>query len=99
MVTGFLLAGKTATIFNRHDPAQIVIDEVNGMLISFLGLSIENKLILFTGFIVFRILDSIKLYPANLFHRKTGSVAIMGDDIVAGIYTNLILRLIFIIVK
>jgi len=100
IISGFLLTGETAKLFNRRDPPQIVIDEINGMLISFLGLSAAgagiaaDKLTLIAGFVIFRILDAIKPYPANRFHRLRGSLGIMGDDIVAGIYTNLILRLI-----
>lgn len=100
MILGFLLTGKTAKLFNRRDPPQIVIDEVGGMLISFLGLStgqagiLGDKWFLLIGFVIFRILDAIKPYPANRFQRIRGSLGIMGDDIVCGIYTNLILRLI-----
>lgn len=100
MILGFLLAGKVAKLFNRRDPPQIVIDEINGILISFLGLSVGqigmsvNRSTLLTGFVIFRILDALKPFPANKFQRRRGSLGIMGDDIVAGIYTNLILRLI-----
>ena len=100
MILGFLLAGGTAKLFIRRDPPQIVIDEINGMLISFLALPLGqvampvDRLILIAGFVIFRILDVIKPYPANRFQRQQGSLGIMGDDIVAGIYTNLILRLV-----
>ena len=100
LILGFLLAGKTAKLFNRQDPPQIVIDEMNGMFICFLGLppgqigESPDMLILFLGFIIFRILDTLKPFPANRFHRQGGSLGIMGDDIVAAIYTNIILRFI-----
>jgi phosphatidylglycerophosphatase A len=95
IISGFLLAGKAAKLFNRRDPPQIVIDEIGGMLISFLGIP-ADKPFLITGFIIFRILDAIKPYPANRFQRLQGSIGIMGDDIMAGIYTNLILHLILL---
>lgn len=86
-------------LFKRRDPPQIVIDEIGGMLVSFLALppgqagpSGNGKLIMLTGFIVFRVLDAVKLFPANRFHHRKGSLGIMGDDLIAGIYTNLILR-------
>jgi phosphatidylglycerophosphatase A len=47
---------------------------------------------LIAGFAIFRILDIVKPFPANRFQAQGGSLGIMGDDIVAGIYTNLILR-------
>jgi len=99
VTSGFLLSGKVAISFNRRDPPQIVIDEISGMLVSFLALPLgqassseEGKLIILLGFIIFRILDAAKLFPANRLHRCKGSLGIMGDDLVAGIYTNFILR-------
>ncbi len=100
MILGFLLTGRAVELFNRQDPPQIVIDEINGMLISFLGLPIAqlgeplDKLILIAGFVIFRILDVVKPYPANRFQRLRGNLGIMSDDIICGIYTNLILHLI-----
>jgi phosphatidylglycerophosphatase A len=102
IILGFLLSGKTAKLFNRRDPRQIVIDEINGMLIGFLGLSYghltsgQDRLFLLSGFIIFRIFDALKPYPANRLQRIGGSLGIMGDDIVAGIYTNIILRALLI---
>lgn len=100
IILGFLFAGSAAKAFKRRDPPQIVIDEINGILISFFALPIAqagagvDKPMLIAGFIIFRILDAIKPYPANLLQRRHGSLGIMGDDIIAGIYTNLILRII-----
>ena len=99
LALGFILAGTSAKLFNRQDPSQIVIDEVNGMLLCFIALpqvvvgSLEDKIILGSGFVIYRIFDIFKPYPANRLQRLSGSVGIMGDDIVAAIYTNLILRI------
>ncbi|MBU1871695.1 MAG: phosphatidylglycerophosphatase A [Candidatus Omnitrophica bacterium] len=101
LIMGFLLSGKAARLFSQSDSPRIVIDEVSGMLISFLGLPVALLAglnpALVSGFIIFRIIDTIKIYPANRFHRLQGSLGIMGDDIIAGLYTNLILRLIFLL--
>ena len=100
LILGFLLSGQAAKLFKRKDPPQIVIDEINGMLISLLALPTEgtgifnDKLILITGFAIFRVLDAVKPYPADLLQHREGSLGIMGDDIVAGAYTNIILRLV-----
>ncbi len=101
MFLGFLLVGKTAKLFGRKDPPQIVIDEINGLLVCFFALPPVNvdMFVIITGFIVFRILDSIKPYPANVLQHRWGSLGIMGDDIIAGIYTNLVLRVYLSIVK
>ena len=97
VILGFLLSGKSAKLYKRRDPACIVIDELSGMLISFLGLPVNRNLaLLLAGFIIFRSLDVIKVYPAGWFQRREGSLGIMSDDLVAGIYTNLILRVLSI---
>lgn len=102
IILGFVLSGQTAAEFKRRDPPQIVIDEISGMLISFLALPAcavsgsFNRLTLILGFLFFRIFDSLKPYPANKVHRLGGSLGIMGDDIIAGIYTNLVLRAVLI---
>lgn len=88
---GFLLAGKAERILNRKDAPFIVIDEVSGMLLSLLFIPFDYKLVIM-GFVLFRILDTLKPYPAGLLQRLKGSAGIMSDDIIAGLYTNIILQ-------
>lgn len=87
---GFLTAGQAERIFRKKDAKFIVIDEVSGMLLSLLFIPYDIRL-LFFAFFLFRILDWLKPYPARRLQGFTGSIGIMSDDIVAGIYTNLIL--------
>lgn len=77
----------------EKDPGCIVIDEVCGMLLSLAFLPPDPGLVIF-AFLVFRIMDTLKPYPAGVLQRLKGSVGIMSDDIVAGFYTNIILQLI-----
>ena len=44
------------------------------------------------AFIIFRVLDILKPYPAGEIDKKPGGWNIMLDDVVAGIYTNIILQ-------
>jgi len=44
------------------------------------------------AFFIFRILDILKPYPAQYFDSKKGGWNIMLDDIVAGVYTNIIIQ-------
>jgi phosphatidylglycerophosphatase A len=78
--------------FGRTDPGQIVIDEVLGMLmtLAFLPLSWTGVLL---GFFVFRALDIVKPFPANVAERLPGGVGVMADDAMAGVYGNLLMRL------
>jgi phosphatidylglycerophosphatase A len=86
-------AGTTAErYFGGIDPAQIVIDEVVGMLITlaFNPVGWAGALI---GFVLFRIFDVIKPYPAGRFERLHGGLGVMADDAMAAVYANLSLRL------
>jgi phosphatidylglycerophosphatase A len=78
--------------FGRTDPGQVVIDEVLGMLITLFMNPVGWRGALI-GFLLFRVFDVIKPYPADRFERLPGGVGIMADDAMAGIYANLALRL------
>jgi phosphatidylglycerophosphatase A len=91
MILGLLSAGKAEKIFNRKDAGCIVIDEVSGMLLALIFIPYSIKLAII-AFVLFRILDGLKPYPAGLFQNLKGSLGIMSDDIVAGLYTNIILQ-------
>jgi len=91
LIIGFLVSGRAEKLFGKKDARYIVIDEVAGIFISFAFIPYDIKLII-CGFILFRILDALKPYPAAYLETKKGSVGVMTDDIVAGIYTNIILQ-------
>jgi phosphatidylglycerophosphatase A len=78
--------------FGRTDPGQVVIDEVMGMLIT-LFLNPVGWIGAVAGFLLFRIFDVIKPYPANRLERLHGGFGVMADDGMAAIYANLVLRL------
>lgn len=75
----------------KKDPRQAVIDEVAGMLLCFAFLPYDIRLVV-AGFFVFRLLDTLKPFPASRFDKMSGSIGIMGDDIIAAIYTNIVLQ-------
>ena len=72
------------------DPGAIVIDEVAGMTLSVLTLPLTPAVLL-TGFVLFRIFDIVKPYPAGRLQALTGGVGVMIDDIIAGLYALLVL--------
>ncbi|MBN2403874.1 MAG: phosphatidylglycerophosphatase A [Spirochaetes bacterium] len=82
--------------FNTKDPCEIVLDEMVGLWISLLFLPFSWKLVLL-AFIIFRIIDVIKPYPIRKTENLKGGLGIMLDDYLAGIYTNIIIRLILLI--
>jgi phosphatidylglycerophosphatase A len=79
----------------HKDPAEIVIDEVVGCFITFIGIPICWPSIII-GFIVFRILDISKACGIGYFEKLPRPWGIMLDDIAAGIITNIVLRILFL---
>ena len=78
--------------FGKTDPGQVVIDEVAGMLITLLGLQVSWGGAL-AGFLAFRFFDVVKPFPARQAERLRGGWGVMTDDVIAGLYANLALRL------
>jgi phosphatidylglycerophosphatase A len=93
IISGFFSAGRAEKIFKIKDANCIVIDEVLGMLLALMFIPYSIKLIII-AFVLFRILDGLKPYPAGPLQDMKGSLGIMSDDIVAGLYTNIILQLV-----
>ncbi|MBP7836356.1 MAG: phosphatidylglycerophosphatase A [Candidatus Omnitrophica bacterium] len=91
LILGFLVSGAAEKIMRKTDPPCLVIDEVCGMLIGLLFLPYDIKLVII-AFLIFRILDTLKPYPISSFEKLKGGWGIMSDDIIAGLYTNLILQ-------
>ena len=86
-------AGTTAErYFGGIDPGPVVIDEVVGMLITlaFIPVGLSGAL---AGFVLFRIFDVIKPYPAGRLERLHGGLGVMADDAMAAVYANITLRL------
>lgn len=85
-------AGTTAEhYFGGVDPGPIVIDEVVGMLITLAFIPVGWSAAL-AGFVLFRIFDVIKPYPARRFESLHGGLGVMADDAMAAVYANLSLR-------
>lgn len=91
-VLGFLVSHRMEAIVGEKDPSCVVIDEVSGIMISFFLLPLTPAVIV-TGFFLFRAFDMFKIYPACRLEQIKGGTGIMMDDIVAGIYTNLVMQI------
>jgi phosphatidylglycerophosphatase A len=89
-----IFLNKTIKNFKQKDPKEIVIDEYIGQMIPLIACG-NNIYLILVAFISFRFFDITKIYPANIFDKKIeGPLGIIGDDIIAGIYS---LMIIFII--
>ena len=86
------IAEGAEKFFQQKDARAIVIDEIAGFLVTMLWIpfTVINVGI---GFLIFRILDILKPYPAGWIDRNlSGGWGIVLDDVAAGIYANLILQ-------
>ncbi len=77
--------------FGARDPGAVVIDEVMGMLITLFLNPVGWKGAL-VAFLLFRLFDVIKPYPANELEALPGGAGVMADDAMAAVYSNLTLR-------
>lgn len=98
LISLFTIIGlRVGTTFEKvygKDPKQCTIDEFVGMWIALLFVPKYILYILF-AFVVWRILDIVKPFPVNIIQKLKGGWGIMLDDIIAGLY-SLILVHIFI---
>lgn len=96
IILGFLTSGRVEKIFKERDPDEIVIDEFAGMLISLYRLPPTMGYVV-TAFILFRFFDIVKPKPISSLEKLKGSLGIMSDDLIAGVYTNIILQIVYIL--
>jgi phosphatidylglycerophosphatase A len=89
--TGIVTGSVCERHFCRTDPGHVVIDEVAGMLITLLLVPV-GWMGMIGGFLLFRILDVIKPFPADRFEALHGGLGVMADDAMAAVYANLALR-------
>jgi phosphatidylglycerophosphatase A len=97
LIAGTFAAGTWAAThaeryFGAIDPGQVVIDEVLGMLVT-LAFIPAGWSAAIAGFVLFRVMDIIKPYPANRLEKYHGGFGIMADDAMAGVYANICLRI------
>ena len=79
----------------NKDPSFVVVDEFAGMWISLI--LVDGIFLILTSFLLFRFFDITKILGINKIENLNGSLGIMLDDIVAGIYTLIIVFFIKII--
>ena len=99
----FLAINNSFQDFHTEDPQEIVIDEVVGQMLPLLAIPIYETLYLapkeyycIAAFVLFRLFDIWKPFPIGYVDSNTkGALGIMLDDILAGVYTVIVLTIIF----
>ena len=93
---GVWAAGRLETRYG-HDASLITVDEMAGMGIALLFLPGGNVLIRsLSAFVLFRIFDITKPFPINDVQKVPGGWGVMLDDLIAGLFANLLGRLLLI---
>jgi len=90
-VVGIWSASSECARIGTKDPQIVCIDEVAGVLIAWLGCPVGWKGTL-AGFVLFRIFDQFKPFPARLAEKRLPSGwGVMLDDVVAGLWAAVLL--------
>ncbi len=91
------IAHRAEKILKKKDAGCIVIDEIAGIMVALLGLQFHLWSVL-AGFIIFRFFDIIKPFPIRTIEKRfSGGVGIVVDDVAAGLFSHLVLRVAFVV--
>ncbi len=85
VVVGTWASNRVEEFLERKDPGLIVIDEVAGMMVS-VALLPRTPLVLFCAFLLFRLFDIWKPFPAREAQALRGGIGVVVDDLIAGVY-------------
>lgn len=92
-IIAVLTAGGAEKILDTGDPGRVVIDEIIGMLVGLTGTPLK-VLPLVVAFVVFRFFDILKPFPVNWADSHLhGGLGIVIDDVLAGLYTLLVMKI------
>jgi phosphatidylglycerophosphatase A len=86
VLIGIWAGSRVERVLGRKDPGVIVIDEVAGMLLSVIWLP-RTIPVLVAAFLLFRLFDVWKPFPARESQALTGGIGVMVDDLIASFYT------------
>ena len=96
---GAVAASRTEKILGRNDPGQVVIDELVGQWLTLLLFPNYSILLLLLAFALFRLFDISKPWPIPWLEKKIpGGFGIMVDDLAAGVYALVALKLLALVI-
>ncbi len=97
LVLAVWIASKAEVLLGTRDAPPIVIDEMSGFVISLIWLPL-SLLTVCLGFVLFRLFDIVKPPPIGILEKRLQSGwGVVMDDVMAGIYTNISLRVFLIL--
>ncbi len=93
------VSSRAAKIINSEDPSSVVIDEAAGIFITLFLIPL-SWISVITGFVLFRIFDILKPFPIGLIDKNfRGGTGIVLDDVMAGVYANVCVRIVLILMN
>jgi phosphatidylglycerophosphatase A len=92
------ISDQAQTYWGKRDHPRIVIDEIMGFLITMLWVP-KRALFIILGFLLFRFFDIVKPPPIRLAERVKGGYGVVLDDVIAGVYANIILQIVRLFIK
>ena len=92
------ISQKAEIFFGKRDDPRIVIDEMMGFLITMLWVP-KTILFIILGFFLFRFFDILKPFPIRRLEKSLkGGWGVVLDDVMAGVYANIVLHLLYEII-
>lgn len=96
LVLGVAASTRVARRVGLEDPGIVVVDEVVGQWITLVSLPL-TPLTAAAGFFLFRVMDVVKPWPARQLEHLRAGYGIMADDVMAGLYAQLALRVLLLV--
>jgi phosphatidylglycerophosphatase A len=91
------IAERAQNYWQKRDDQRIVIDEIMGYFLTMLWIP-KTLLFISVGFLLFRLLDIVKPFPCRQLERVRGGFGVVLDDVFAGIYANIALQILRILI-
>jgi len=87
------IAERAQSYWQKRDDRRIVIDEMMGYFLTMLWVP-RTLLFIVLGFFLFRLFDVVKPPPIRLLEKARGGYGVVLDDLLAGVYSNIVLQII-----
>jgi phosphatidylglycerophosphatase A len=91
------IAERAQNHWQKKDDQRIVIDEIMGYLLTMLWIP-KTLFFISVGFLLFRLLDIVKPFPCRQLEKVRGGFGVVLDDVFAGIYANIALQILRILI-
>ena len=90
-IVAFVIVDFYLKYQNKDDPSEVIIDEFMGQSVPLIFIFEYNIYLVLLSFSTFRLFDIFKIYPVNKAEELNGAKGVIMDDIIAGIYSLLVI--------